>query len=83
MNNFSKEVANVTSHRQPKRTLALTSDLDTIETKFKELNLHMDLYVCYISNQTNAMFGATTIKDQSIVALNEIEIGKYGKSTTM
>ena len=74
--NFSQEVANVTSYRQPKRTLVLTSDLDSFETKFKELNLHLDMYVCYNSNQTNTIYGVTTIKDQSIVALNEIEIGK-------
>ena len=73
---FSDEVANITSNRQPKRTLVLTSDLDSIETKFKELNLHLDLHVCYTSNQTNTIYGVTTIKDQSIVALNEIEIGK-------
>ena len=40
------------------------------------------MYVCYNSNQTNTIYGVTTIKDQSIVALNEIEIGKYTKSTT-
>ena len=53
-----------------------------METKFNELNLHLDLYVWHTSNQTNTIHGVTTIKDQSIVALNEIEIGKYTKSTT-
>ena len=53
-----------------------------METKFNELNLHLDMYVCYNSNQKNTIYGATTIKDQSIVALNEIEMGKYTKPTT-
>ena len=61
----------------------MTSDFDTIETKFQELNLHLDLYVGYTWNQSYTIYGVTTIKDQSIVALNEIEIGKYSKFITI